>query len=243
MKKVRILALILAIITGILLFRYLEMVSEPATVEIIKTNVVVAVVDIPQDTPITTEMIRLTGVPEESAHNLAVKDINEVVGKVSSSVIIQGEQVLSSKLITPGVGNGTLAYKIAEGMRAITVSVSNTTGLSNMIIPDNRVDIIGQYSVEVDVPGEEEEKAIDYVTMLLENVRVLAVDALMTEQDKLASEQAYVTLTLEVTPLEAMEVSMTEYNSSLRAILRSPLDEEATALPPLVIDDVIFKNQ
>jgi len=243
MKKVRIIALILAIITGILLYRYLDMVSEPVVVDIIKTSVVVATVDIPKDTPITTDMIRLTQVPEESAHNLAVKDTNEVVGKVSSSVIIQGEQVLSTKLIAPGVGNGTLAYKITEGMRAITVAVSNTTGLSNMIIPDNRVDIIGLYSVEVDVTGEEEGETIDYTTMLLENVRVLAVDALMTEQDKLAAEQSYISVTLEVTPLEAMEVSMTDFKGSLRAILRSPLDEETTALPPLIIDEVIFKNQ
>lgn len=243
MKKVRILALVFAVITGILLYRFLDNVSKPVAVEIIKTSVVVAALDIPQNTPITTDMIQLTQVPEESAHNLAVKDISEVVGKVSSSVIIQGEQVLSSKLITPGEGNGTLAYKINEGMRAITVGVNNLTGLSDMIIPENRVDIIGQYTVEVDVPGEEETKTIDYTTMLLENVRVLAVDAQMTEQDKAASEEAYVSLTLEVTPLEAMEVSMTEYKGALRAILRSPLDEGTTALPPLVIDNVIFKNQ
>jgi pilus assembly protein CpaB len=202
MKKVRILALILAIITGVLLYRYLDSVSEPVVVEVVKGSVVVAASDIPANIPITTEMIKLTKVPEESIHNLAVKDINEVVGKVSSSVIIQGEQVLSSKLITPGEGNGTLAYKIEEGMRAITVAVSNTTGLSNMIIPDNRVDIIGLYSVEVEQP-DGEKKTIDYSTMLLENVRVLAVDDKMTEQDKTASEETYVTLTLEVTPLEA----------------------------------------
>jgi pilus assembly protein CpaB len=241
MKKVRILALILAIITGVLLYRYLDSVSEPVVVEVVKGSVVVAASDIPANIPITTEMIKLTKVPEESIHNLAVKDINEVVGKVSSSVIIQGEQVLSSKLITPGEGNGTLAYKIEEGMRAITVAVSNTTGLSNMIIPDNRVDIIGLYSVEVEQP-DGEKKTIDYSTMLLENVRVLAVDDKMTEQDKTASEETYVTLTLEVTPLEAMEVSMTEYKSSLRAILRSPLDEGTTSLPALTVDKVIFKN-
>lgn len=241
MKKVRILALILAIITGVLLYRYLDSVSEPVVVEVIKSNVVVAVADIPANIPITAEMIKLTKLPEESVHNLAVKDINEVIGKVSSSVIIQGEQVLSSKLITPGVGNGTLAYKIEEGMRAITVAVSNTTGLSNMIIPDNRVDIIGLYSVEVEQPVGDK-KTIDYSTMLLENVRVLAVDDKMTEQDKSASEEAYVSLTLEVTPLQAMEVSMTEYKSSLRAILRSPLDEGTTSLPALTVDKVIFKN-
>ena len=84
MKKVRILALILAIITGVLLYRYLDSVSEPVVVEVVKGSVVVAASDIPANIPITTEMIKLTKVPEESIHNIAVKDINEVVGKVSS---------------------------------------------------------------------------------------------------------------------------------------------------------------
>lgn len=243
MKKVKIIALISAVVFSILLYRFLNTVSEPVVVEVLKSKVVVATVDIAPNIPITAEMIKTIELPEESLHNFSVKDINEVVGKVTSSVIMQGEQVLSSKLITPGEGNGTLAYKLNPGMRAITVSVNNTTGLSNMIIPDNKVDIIGQYSVEVDVPGVEEKKNIDYTTMLLENVKVLAVDNLMTEQDKTASEQAYVSLTLEVTPLQAMEVTMTEYKGSLRAILRSPLDEGTTSLPALIIDKVIFKNK
>lgn len=242
MKKVKILALIFAVITGVLLYRFLSDVSEPVVVEVMKINLVVATADIPSDKPITTDMIQLIEVAEESAHSLAVKDINEVVGKVSTSIIIEGEQVLTSKLINPGEGNGTLAYKIKGGMRAITVAVGTTTGLSNMIIPNNMVDIIGLYSVEVEEP-DGDTKTVDYSNMLLENVKVLAVDSHMTEVDKAAAEGAYVSLTLEVTPLEAMEVSMTEYKGSLRAILRSPLDEGTTALPTLTVDKVIFKNE
>jgi pilus assembly protein CpaB len=242
MKKVRILALISAIITGVLLYRYLNTLSEPVVVEVIKRDVVVSTADIPANIPITADMIKITQVPEEAAHALSVKDVNEVVGKVSTSVIIQGEQVLSSKLVTPGQGNGTLTYKIEEGKRAITVGVNNRTGLSNMIIPDNKVDIIAEYTIEVEVPGTNDKKTIDYSAMLLENVRVLAVDNQMTEQDKAKSENAYVSLTLEVTPLEAMEVSLTEYKGTLRAVLRSPLDEGTTKLPSLTVDKVIFKN-
>lgn len=243
MKKVKIFALVSAVIVAVLLYSFLNSVSKPVVIEIVKKSVVVANVNISPNISITSDMIKVIELPEESVHPLAVKDINEVVGTVASSEIIAGEQVLSSKLITPGEGNGTLAYKVESGMRAITVGVSNTTGLSNMIIPNDKVDIIGQYAVEVEVPGTNEKKTIDYITMLLENVKVLAVDNLITEQEKKDSENVYVSLTLEVTPLQAMEVSMTEYKGSLRAILRSPLDEDTTALPPLIIDKVIFKNK
>jgi pilus assembly protein CpaB len=242
MKKVKILALLSAIIVAVLLFNFLNSMSKPTNVEISKTGVLVAAVDIAPNIPITAEMVTVKEMPDESVHSQSVKDINEVLGKVSSSDIITGEQILSTKLITPGEGNGTLAYKVNAGMRAITIGVSNITGLSNMILPDNRVDIIGQYAVEMDQPNGEK-KTIDYTTMLLENVRVLAVDNKMTKQDKEASEEAYVSLTLEVTPLQAMEVSMSEYKGSLRAIMRSPLDNGTTSLPALTIDKVIFKNK
>ncbi|MEL7606908.1 MAG: Flp pilus assembly protein CpaB [Sedimentibacter saalensis] len=242
MKKVKIIALIAAVIFAVLLYNFLNKVSEPTIVEISKSGVIVATVDIAPNIPITQDMVKLVEMPDESIHQQSVKEINEVLGKIATSEIINGEQVLSTKLIVPGEGNGTLAYKIEPGMRAITVSVSNITGLSNMIIPDNKVDIIGQYEVEVDTPSDEE-KTIDYTTMLLENVKVLAVDNIMTEQEKNDSDVAYVSLTLEVTPLQAMEVSMSEYKGAIRAVLRSPLDEGITSLPALTVDKVIFKNK
>lgn len=244
MKKVKIIAIISAIIVAVLIYNFLNKLSEPVVVEIAKTEVVLASQDIMPNIPITAEMLKVSEIPEEAAHLQAVKNIEDVVGKVSSSQIISGEQILSSKLITPGEAtpDGTLAYSIEPGMRAITIAVSNITGLSNMIIPENKVDIIGQYTVSVPQPNGEE-KEIDYSVMLLENVNVLAVDSSKTKQEKDASETAYVTLTLEVTPLQAMEVSMSEAKGQLRAILRSPLDQETTLLPALIIDKVIFKNK
>lgn len=242
MKKIRIVALVSAILVAVLLYNFLNTISEPTIVEIAKTGVVVAAVDIAPNKPITAEMVVMKEIPDESVHALSVKDINEVVGKISSSDIVSGEQILSSKLVVPGEGNGTLAYKINTGMRAITIGVSNITGVANMILPENMVDILGQYNVEVEQPNGEK-KTIDYTTMLLENVRVLAVDSNMTKEEKQASENAYVSLTLEVTPLQAMEVNMSEYKGALRAILRSPLDEGKTSLPALMIDKVIFKNK
>lgn len=246
MKKIRILALISAIIVAVLLYNYLNTISEPTVVEVSKTEVIVASVDIAPNVPITNEMLKPIKMSEEAVHSLSVKDIDEIVGKVSTSEIIAGEQILSLKLITPGEGNGTLAYKINTGMRAITIAVNNITGLSNMIMPDNRVDIIGQYEIEVEDPARmanDDPKTISYTTMLLENVKVLSVDDNMTKQDKEESEESYVSLTLEVTPLQAMEVSMTEFKGALRAILRSPLDEGTTSLPALTIEKVVFKNK
>lgn len=244
MKKVKLIAIISALVVAVLIYNFLNKLSEPVVVEVTKIGVVVAAQDILPNKLITAEMLKVSEIPEEAAHLQSVKNIEDVVDKVTSSKIISGEQILSSKLITPGEAtpNGTLAYTIEPGMRAITIAVNNITGLSNMIMPENKVDIIGQYKVEALQPNGEE-KEIDYSVMLLENVKVIAVDNSMTEQEKAASETAYVTLTLQVTPLQAMEVSMSEVKGQLRAVLRSPLDEGTTSLPALTIEKIVFKNK
>ncbi len=244
MKKVKLIAIVSALIVAVLIYNFLNELSKPTIVEITKTKVVVATQDILPNIPITADMLKVAEIPEEAVHLQSVKNSEEVVGKVTSSKIISGEQILSSKLITPGEStpNGTLAYSIEPGMRAITIAVSNITGLSNMIVPENKVDIIGQYKVSVPQPNGEE-KDIDYSVMLLENVKVLAVDGSKTEQEKEVSEAAYTSITLQVTPLQAIETSMSEFKGQLRAILRSPLDEGTTSLPALTVDKIIFKNK
>ena len=102
------------------------------------------------------------------------------------------------------------------------------------------MDIISDYSVEVEYENGDT-KTVDYTVMLLEKVKVLAVDGNMTAAAKAASEENYSSLTLQVTPRQAMEVSMTEYKGELRAVLRSPLDEETTSLPPLTLDRIIVR--
>lgn len=241
MKKIKILAFISAVAAAFLLYNYLNKISEPVIIQVEKTNVVVASTDIFPNTLITEDMLTVKSIPVEAVHSQSISDKAEVLGNVSSSQIITGEQILSSKLITPGesADDGTLAYAIAPGMRAITVAVNYTEGLSNMIMPENMVDIISEYSIEVEVNGDT--KTIDYTVLLLQKVKVLAVDGNMTAAAKAATEENYSSLTLQVTPQQAMEVSMTEYKGQLRAVLRSPLDEGTTSLPPLTVDKIIFR--
>jgi len=244
MKKIKAVAIISAVIVAVLIYNFLNTMSNPALKEITKTGVITASQDIPPNVIITEEMLLVSQIPNEATHPQAVKNLSDAIGKVSSSQIIQGEQVLSSKLIVPGEGkaDGSLAYSIEPGMRAVTIAVDEVTGISNMIVPNNHVDIIGQYKVKVE-QSNGKEKEIDYTTMLLENVKVLAVDKYKTEQEKAGAENSYVTITIQVTPLQAMETSMSEFTGQLRAVLRSPLDNNTTSLPALTIEKIIFKNK
>ena len=228
MKKIKIIAFISAVAAAFLIYSYLNKISEPRIIEVEKENVVLAAADIYPNTLITEDM--------------AISSKEDAVGSVSSSQIIAGEQILSSKLIKPGqsTNDGSLAYTIEPGMRAVTVSVNYTKGLANMILPENMVDIISEYSTELDT-GNGDTKTVDYTVLLLQKVKVLAVDGNMTAAAKAASDENYSSLTLQLTPRQAMEISLTEYTGQLRAVLRSPLDEDTISLPPLTLDKIIVR--
>lgn len=251
MKKVKVLALVTAVIAAVLLYSYLNSLSEKATVEVVKTGVLTASVNIPPNVPITVDMVEISQMPVEAVHKEAVVNENAVIGKFSKYEITAGEQILSSKLISPegGGGDGTLAYEIAPGMRAISVDVGNLSGLVGMLRPKNTVDILLQYQEEKEdpsAPNGEAKKMEDFTAMIAENITILAVDDVLVQEGKAKDPEtgvSYTTITLQVTPRQAMDISMSEVKGRLRMILRSPLDKEMTGLTEtksIVFDDVVI---
>ena len=116
-------------------------------------------------------------------------------------------------------------------MRAITIAVDATTGLAGMIKPGSHMDLIGEYSFEGDVNTD----------MISQNINVLAVDNVLEQAGTTGDggTPAYTTITLEVTPRQAMEISLAVYSGTLRALMRSPLDEEPVTIKSITLDKVL----
>jgi pilus assembly protein CpaB len=137
-----------------------------------------------------------------------------------------------------GTESSALADDIKTGMRAITIGVNDTSGLKYMIKPNDKIDIIAQFEVEKLVQkagGGTETKLTPTVKYLMQNIKVLAVDQVM----KNSGANKYTTITLEVTPRQAMEITYTENNGLMRAVLKSPLDTDTVSLNVLTITDII----
>lgn len=237
MKKVRLLALLAALATAVLLFLFFNSLGQ--TAELPKTGVYVAAERIPANVPIVETMLAVTQLPDEAVLPDAIKDLNNIIGKVARSEIMVGEQILGAKLVAPGQAQSasTLDYTIEPGMRAITIAVDSVAGLAYMLAPGNHVDILAQYQVELEINGETKSQQV--ATLLVENIPILAVDYVMAEGGKTGqAEKTYTTLTLQVTPAQALDLSFSEYVGGLRAILRSPLDEGTNDLPNVTIEDV-----
>lgn len=227
MKKVKILALVTAVLTAFLLFMFLSSTNNNS--DVVKTDVLVATQDISAGTEITDAMIKLSKLPSEAITASAISDSSLVVGKVAASKIYAGEQILGAKLVTAGdATETTLSYAVKPGMRAITIAVDGVSGLAYMLKPGNHVDIIAQYSLKSSNQSKAE--------LIVQDVTVLAVDATMSEQSGTKDvNAAYSTITLQTTPAQALKISFYEFAGQLCPVLRSPVDDQTTNLPSITM--------
>ena len=268
MKKIKLIALLAAIVTGIGIYQLLTELSRPA--EVPHRAAVVAAVDIKENTLITADMIRLQDIAEEALLPGCMTDPADVTGMVLSSDVYAGEQILSERLVVMGESSArsdTLAYVIKEGMRAVSISVNETAGLSPHLKPGNHVDLILTYNKEEEEP---EAGSSDGRTQVPENAAgeesggektdrgktdpgkerktVPASRMLLQDIEILAvgsvisrdvsGELSYGTLTLQTTIEDAMIITLAERTGSIRLLLRSPLDNGTGEFPEMTTDTV-----
>ena len=241
MKKLKLAALFAALIVGLGLYQFLQEIKTPQ--EAPHTTVVVAAVDIPENTQITTEMVTLRSIADDSLLENYILDPQNVVGMVMTSDLYAGEQITKNRLVRVGEADSdkkTLAYTLKPGMRAITIYIDKDTGLVNFLKPGNRVDILLNYShqeVKPDLLDETQLNVVQVPTtqLLAQNLSLLAVGSVMGKN----GAEEYTSVTLEVTPQEAMNINAAAWWGNLRLLLRSPLDEEILELD-LVNQETVY---
>src|ERR1700746_3119525 len=118
------------------------------------------------------------GTLDKSYIILGTRTPESFAGWVARNPIAGGEPMTESKIIAPG-NRGFLAAVLRPGMRAISVPVTVTTGISGFIFPGDQVDLLISYLVPVTSSASSgggssyEHKASETV---LHDVRVIAID-------------------------------------------------------------------
>ncbi|MEA4815937.1 MAG: Flp pilus assembly protein CpaB [Lachnospiraceae bacterium] len=245
MKKFKIIALIAAVVVGIGLYYFLSFLSNSEN-EVQRTAVIVAAVNIPENTTIEASMLTTKEIPTEAVLSNAVKNMDEAVGMLVNSGVLAGEQLVFDRLVKVGEQEATdsLAYLVKPGMRAMTISVEQTTGIAGMIKPGNSIDLIYRYTREADSAGEEAEEkeegeeTIPVSKILLQNVYVLAVDKNMSKASTPQSQESYKTITLQVSPEDAVVLNFAVNSGIVSAVLRSPIDTDSIQVPEITSKEI-----
>ena len=121
--------------------------------------------DIEPQTVITEDMVKAVEVSSNMVPSGALTDKNAVVGKKAGTTIFSGDMITARKLSQKA---GGFVGLIPDGMRAVSFSVNDVTGVSGFAKPGDKVDILLVTSRE----------GMDRITskILLKDVLILAVN-------------------------------------------------------------------
>ena len=135
--------------------------------------------------------------------------------RVTLGTIQPNEPILASRVTGAGQ-RASLSNLLDPDKRAITIRVDDVRGVAGFILPNDRVDVVLIRSVT------DSGARRDYSDLLLQDVKVIAIDQLSSEQkDRPTVAKA---VTLEVTPYQAQKISLATNVGHLSLILRKAGD-------------------
>lgn len=209
---------------------------QPATPPPAGKLVLVASKDLPAGVFISPDSVRWQTWPEGGlAASYTVKGQRapeDFHGAVVRQGIAAGEPITDVRVVKPN-DRGFLAAVLTPGMRAISISVNATSGVSGFVFPGDRVDVILAHRFRVeDSEDNAPRKASETV---MRNVRILAIDQKTNDQD--GKPLVAKTATVEVTPKQAEELTlaaeMGKLSFSLQSLaLQDPSEAEGRPLEP-----------
>lgn len=221
------LALIFALLAAFMAYYVIDN-AQKAALRQQYIQVATATQDIPANTPITAEMLAMKQFPKDLQTGLEITDINNAVGKLSPLTISKGEYLLENRLIKPGEGRDRLSYKVPTGMRAMSIPITEVTGVSNMLKIGDRVDIVAYVPAHSASP---EAKS----ALLLQNIEILAVGSLHNETAAPQQNATANTVTVAVDPQNALRLKMTLQTTDFALALRPASDREIVNPAPVTI--------
>jgi pilus assembly protein CpaB len=147
--------------------------------------------------------------------------------RAALSPIQPGELILAAKVTGPGQ-RASLSALLDEGNKAVTVRVDDVRGVAGFVLPGDRVDVV--------LIRQEGQSASQFSDILVQHVKVLAVDQIINErQDKPTVAKA---VTLEVTTEQAQKILLASNVGKLSLILRQAGQANAEHAKRITEDDL-----
>ncbi len=150
---------------------------------------------------------------------MAPETLEELLGVVSRTDLPAGQPIGTNQIVRPGE-RGFLAAALRPGMRAVTVSIGDRSGIAGLIHPGDRVDLLlGQSIAMFNVENEDDRIPVQVSETIMRDVRVIALDQRMGPPGEGARMPS--TATLEVTPQQVEMVHVMAQLGTISLSLRS----------------------
>jgi pilus assembly protein CpaB len=150
--------------------------------------------------------------------------MSELYGRGVTTAIYAKEPVIESRLAPKGAGGG-LAAMIPKGMRAFTIPVNEVVGVAGFVTAGQHVDLL----ISGTSPGGNGNQGMLSRT-LLQNLEILSAGQDF-KKDPEGKPVAVQVVNVLVTPEQAEILSLATNQTSIRMVLRNPLDHEVAKTP------------
>lgn len=245
-KVILIVSVLVGIIAFILTNKYLRDLKADLYRGAAKIPIIVANRDLPGGT--TLELKDLAKKDEFASavgeNIFGPKDLDNIIGKRLKYPLDKGDPVWWSHVDLPERSRSGLAPMIQIGLRGVSVAISGAAGVSGLVRPNDRVDILGTFSF----PSRTNPEQMESVTLtLLQDVTVLATGQRLARDDIGQGYDrrsgAYSTVTFELTPREAELLVFAQHvKGQLALSLRNPEDISfEDSLPSVNFDHIETK--
>jgi len=183
-------------------------------------------------------------IPTTNVGTTMFTDTKRLIGRTIISPVVKG-QVMFDGLLAPEGSVGGLAALVPAGMRAVVIDVGEQSGVSNLLVPGCRVDVIGTLRND---KGE-------MARTIVSNVKVLSVgnrNSSAPKSDKVEdlrsgggaiSGMPARTATLIVTSKDAEALELASGSGRLRLVLRSQNDNVAADSKGINISQLSGQDQ
>ena len=185
--------------------------------EVSTRAVVIANQDIPEGVAIDRIALTTAQWPVQTVPVGAFASIDSVVGRVARVAVYNGEPIVPGRLAPVGTGPG-LELKIPPGQRAMAVRINDVAGISGLLQPNSRVDVL--------VTIREDNADRQVAKLFMSNMLVLSVGT-EVQRDTQGKPINATTVTLAVTPEEAERLAIAMNTGSIQLVLRGYGDPDS----------------
>ncbi|WP_137700744.1 Flp pilus assembly protein CpaB [Marimonas lutisalis] len=180
-------------------------------------------------TPVKLREIEWAGAirPEGSFEKISdlVVDDTEENARFALANMATGEPILASRITLPGV-RAKLSTQLTPGMKAISIRVNDVLGVAGFVLPGDRVDVL------LTRGGREN----SYVDVLLQGVKVLAIDQIA--DDRKDKPSVVRTVTFEVNTQEAQKLVLAANVGTLSLALRNVASTDVDPMERVTLNDL-----
>ncbi len=215
-KRMLVISLIFGIVTFMGTTLYLGSVSKDQKFKAELISVITAKANIPPRTVITKDMVQNKSIPRQYALPGVFVQPQEVIGKITNTPIILGEQIVSGKVSVRGQQLG-LSFIVPKNKRAVSVEVDAAASIAGLIKPGDMVDIL------CTLTGD-----FNRTVTVLQNVQILAIDRAMDTKDQKNEGKVdrSVIATFALDLRDAEKVVQASTAGQLRLVLRATDDHD-----------------